>query len=152
MYCVKSFQLADRWGLSFLSFTLSSRHPAHLLYQVPQHVSLYSQWTKSGIKGKTVENCEFQKMEKKRLLCAFPGPSADVGSRKGSVWCQTCPLTPYFHPYIVLEWPVSETFHAHHRNYSLLVKKACLSVHLHIVCLSTPSNKLPLTLVPMSPI
>lgn len=90
-------------------------------------------------------------MKKKKLLCAFPGPSAVVGSMKGSICSQTCPLTPYVRPYIVLLWPVSEGFHAHHRNYSLLVKKAYLSVRLHIVCFSTQSNKLPLTLVPISP-
>jgi hypothetical protein len=137
VYCVKSFQLADRWGLSFLSFTLSSRHPSHFLYQVPRHVSWYSQWTTSGINDKTVENFEFQKIKKKKkLLCAFPGQSADVGKVQYTV---RTVLLPHM------------SIHAHHRNYSLLVKKACLSAHLHIVCLSTPSNKLPFILVPMSP-
>jgi len=100
---------------------------------------------------RTVNSRRWGRKKKKKLLSAFPGSSADAGSRKGSVCSQTCPLTPYICPYIVLLWPVSEPFHTHHRNYSLLVKEACLSVRLHFVCLSTPSNKLPLTLVPMSP-
>jgi hypothetical protein len=48
-----------------------------------------------------------------------------------------CSLSLYVYGGLIL-WPVSEIYHAVHRNCPLLVGKACLSVCLHCICLPAP--------------
>jgi len=52
-----------------------------------------------------------------------------------SVSCRQIRPLSLFVFYSHVLWPVSEIFHAHPRNYTLLVEKAYLSVCLHFVFL-----------------
>ena len=50
---------------------------------------------------------------------------------------QICPCIPCV-CYSLTLWPVSQFFHAQHRNYTPMLENACSSVYLHLVRPSTP--------------
>ena len=137
--CVKSvIWLIDGTCLLCLVVWVQGTHPISYIRSVT--IVSFNGWCDNfelqEARMKTLLRIVNSRRCKKWLICLFLGLSANaVKVYHVVIFVYILDTSTY---YSLLLWLASEIFHSHHRNYPLLVEKACLSVCLHVFCPSTP--------------